>query len=77
MSRPGNCCGHTMIESFFANLKTEMMYRRRFQTRQKVQTASFEFIEGFYNQRHRLSTLGYLSPAGFKQPSSLVEEGVH
>jgi hypothetical protein len=35
------------VESFFASLKTELIYRRRFQTRQDAQTAIFTDIEGF------------------------------
>ena len=77
MSRPGNCWDNAVVESFFASLKTELIYRRRFQTRQEAQSAIFTYIEGFYNRRRRHSTLGYLSPAEFEQRTSLVEEGVH
>jgi putative transposase len=77
MSRPGNCWDNAVVESFFASLKTELIYRRRFQTRQEAQTAIFTYIEGFYNRRRRHSTLGYLSPVEFEQRVSLVEEGVH
>lgn len=77
MSRPGNCWDNAVVESFFASLKTELIYRRRFQTRQGAQTAIFAYIEGFYNRRRRHSTLGYLSPVEFEQRASLVEDGVH
>jgi len=77
MSRPGNCWDNAVVESFFASLKTELIYRRRFQTRQEAQTAIFAYIEAFYNRRRRHSTLGYLSPVEFEQRASLVEEGVH
>jgi len=36
MSRPGNCWDNAVVESFFASLKTELIYRRRFQTRQEA-----------------------------------------
>ena len=77
MSRPGNCWDNAVVESFFASLKTELIYRRRFQTRQDAQTAIFEYIEGFYNQRRRHSTLGYLSPVEFERQASLADTGVH
>jgi transposase InsO family protein len=77
MSRPGNCWDNAVVESFFASLKTELIYRRRFQTRQEAQTAIFTYIEGFYNRRRRHSTLGYLSPVEFERHASLVENRVH
>ena len=77
MSRPGNCWDNAVVESFFASLKTELIYRRRFWTRQEAQTAIFAYIEGFYNQRRRHSTLGYLSPVEFERQASLVDKGVH
>src|SRR5438094_24873 len=67
MSRPGNCWDNAVVESFFASLKTELIYRRRFQTRQEAQTAIFTYIEGFYNRRRRHSTLGYVAPVEFEQ----------
>ena len=52
--------------SFFATLKTELLYRQRWPTRQQARTAIFEYIEAFYNRQRRHSTLGYLSPAEFE-----------
>lgn len=77
MSRPGNCWDNAVVESFFASLKTELIYRRRFQTRQEATSAIFAYIEGFYNRRRRHSTLGYLSPVEFEQQAPLVHGGVH
>ena len=77
MSRPGNCWDNAVVESFFASLKTELIDRRRFQTRQEAQRAIFTYIEGFYNRRRRHSTLGYRSPLEFEQENKLVTEGVH
>jgi len=77
MSRPGNCWDNAVVESFFASLKTELVYRRQFQNRQEVQTTIFAYIEAFYNRRRRHSTLGYLSPVEFEERTSLVEDGVH
>jgi transposase InsO family protein len=77
MSRPGISWNNAVVQSFFASLKTKLVYRRRFQTRQGAQTAFFAHIEGFYNRRRRHSTLGYLSPVEFEERESLVEDGVH
>ena len=66
-SRPGNCWDNAVAESFFATLKSELVYLRRFQTRQEVKTEIFEYLEGFYNRQRRHSTLGYLSPVEFEE----------
>lgn len=77
MSRPGNCWDNAVVESFFATLKTELIHRRRFQTRQEAQSAVFMYLEGFYNRRRRHSTLGYLSPVEFERRAQLVEGSVY
>ncbi len=77
MSRPGNCWDNAVVESFFASLKTELIHRRRFQTRQEAQSAIFTYLEGFYNRRRRHSTLGYLSPVEFERQAELVDRSVH
>jgi transposase InsO family protein len=66
MSRKGNCWDNAVAESFFATLKTELVYTRRFATRAEAREAIFEFVEVFYNRRRRHSTLGYVSPMEFE-----------
>ena len=66
MSRKGNCWDNAVAESFFATLKTECVYLRRFATKTEARQAIFEFIEMFYNRRRRHSTLGYVSPIEFE-----------
>ncbi len=66
MSRKGNCWDNAVAESFFATLKTECIYSRRFATRAEAPQAIFHFIEVFYNRHRRHSTLGYLSPMEFE-----------
>ena len=66
MSRKGNCWDNAVAESFFATLKTECVYVRRFATRAEARETIFEFIEVFYNRRRRHSTLGYVSPVEFE-----------
>ena len=62
MSRKGNCLDNAVCESFFHTLKVECVYTQEFATREEARGAIFEFIEVFYNQKRRHSTLGYLSP---------------
>ena len=72
MSRKGNCWDNAVAESFFATLKTECIYGRRFATRAEAREAIFHFIEVFYNGKRRHSTLGYVSPMEFEM--KFIEE---
>jgi putative transposase len=67
MGRVGSAYDNALAESFLATLKTELLYRSNWPTRQTVKTAIFEYIEGFYNTRRRHSSLGHLSPAEFEE----------
>lgn len=73
MGQVGSAYDNALAESFVATLKTELLYRSNWPTRQVVRTAIFEYIEGFYNTRRRHSSLGHLSPAEFEEVK-LVEE---
>jgi len=64
--QPGTCYDNAVAESFYATLKTELLYRAAWPTRQQAKTAIFHYLEGFYNRARRHSTLGYLSPAAFE-----------
>ena len=56
-----------MAESFFKTMKTEMIYHRKFATRQQARLAVFAYIEGFYNRKRRHSALGYLTPCQYEE----------
>ena len=66
MSRKGNCWDNAVAESFFKTMKTELIYHRKFATRQEARLAIFEYIEGWYNRRRRYSALGYRTPCLFE-----------
>ena len=63
-----------MCESFLGSLKKELVRRRSWPTRSEVQSAIFEWIEGWYNRRRLHSTLGYLSPAQYEEQIPLTKE---
>jgi len=63
MSRKGDCWDNAVAESFFATLKTELIYRRNWPARLELRAAVFEYIEVFYNRRRLHSSIGYNSPA--------------
>jgi putative transposase len=65
MSRKGNCFDNAPAESFFGTLKTELVHRCRYATRDAARHDIFEYMEIFYNRRRRHSALGYKSPAEF------------
>ena len=62
MSRKGNCWDNAPTESFFNSLKNERVHGTRYGTRAEAIADLFDYIEPFYNRRHRNSTLGYASP---------------
>ena len=65
MSRRGNCHDNAAMESWFSTLKSEL--GERFDTPSEAKQELFDYIEVFYNQKRRHSTLGYLSPADFER----------
>ena len=67
MSRKGNCWDNAVAESFFATLKTELVYECVWATRAEARAAIFEYLEIFYNSQRRHSSLGYISPVAFEQ----------
>jgi len=66
MSRRGNCYDNATMESFWATLKLELVYRRCFDTRAQARTQIFDYIETFYNRQRAHSALDYHSPVDFE-----------
>jgi len=66
MTAAGNCYDNAAMESFWSTLKSEMVYRRRLQSRRDARLALFNYIEVFYNRRRLHSALGYRSPEQFE-----------
>ncbi len=62
MSRPGCPYDNSCVESFFASLKKEKIYRREYATMEEVKKDIFWYIEIFYNRKRRHSTLKYMTP---------------
>lgn len=66
MSGRGNCYDNAMVETVFKTIKSELIWRTAFATRDQASKAIGQYIEGFYNPRRRHSSLGYVSPAAFE-----------
>jgi transposase InsO family protein len=69
MSRRGNCYDNAAMESWFSTFKSELA--EDFESYADAKAQSFDYIEVFYNQQRRHSTLGYMTPAEFER----VEKG--
>ena len=54
-----------LAESWFLTYRVEMVDRRVWANLAKLRTATFDYIEVFYNRRRRHSALGQLSPAHY------------
>jgi len=68
MGRTGSALDNAMAESFVATLKSELLvHRRRFPDREVARSATFEYLEGFYNRRRLHSALSYRSPADYEE----------
>jgi len=67
MSSSGNCYDNAITETFFHTLKTEMVHRERFDTRDEARRKIFEYIEVFYNRQRLHSSLGYRTPVEAEQ----------
>jgi transposase InsO family protein len=62
MGRVGDPWDNALMESAIGTLKTELVRRHIFHTRDQARLAVFDYIEAFYNPIRAHSALGYLSP---------------
>ena len=68
MGRTGSALDNAMAESFVATLKSELLvHRGHFPDREVARSATFEYLEGFYNRRRLHSALSYRSPADYEE----------
>ena len=61
MSRTGNCYDNAAMESWFSTFKAEL--GETFDSIRDGKDKAFDYIEVFYNQRRRHSSIGYIAPA--------------
>lgn len=65
MSRRGDCYDNAVMESFFSTVKSELA--DRFGSYSEAKMEVFDYLEVYYNQRRRHSTLGQINPAEFER----------
>jgi transposase InsO family protein len=68
MSRTGDCYDDAVMEAFFSTVKTELA--DRFDSWDDAKMQLFDYLEVFYNQRRRHSTIGYVNPAVFERATA-------
>jgi transposase InsO family protein len=68
LSRPAQCWDNAVVESWFGTYKLELIEGRTWPTIAGLRSATFAWIEGWYNLRRRHSSLGAISPARYEQP---------
>lgn len=61
MSRKGDCWDNAVAESFFKTIKVELIYRNKYESRQKAELSIFEYIETWYNRKRRHKHLNNLT----------------
>jgi putative transposase len=66
MGSIGDCYDNSVVESFFGTLQLELLDQQRWDTRQQLVLAIFDWIECWYNRRRRHSYCDRLSPAEYE-----------
>jgi putative transposase len=67
MSRRANCHDNAVAESFFNLLKRERIRRTTYRTRGDARQHVFDYIEMFYNPKHKHVNNEMLSPVNFER----------
>ncbi len=62
----GDCFDNSVAESFFGTQQLELLDEHRWNTRQQLALALFDWIEAWYNPRRRHSYCGMLSPTDYE-----------
>jgi putative transposase len=63
----GDAYDNAVVESFWGSMQIELLNRKKWATRLELSLAMIDWIEGFYNQRRRHSSLGNISPVEFER----------
>ena len=70
MSRRGDCYDNAAMESWFSTVKSEL--GESFESYAKAKEQLFDYIEVFYNQQRRHSSLDYVSPGEYEKAARAV-----
>lgn len=67
MGHVADCFDNSLAESFFATLKSELLYTRSWSTRSETRSALVHWIEAVYNRRRRHSSISMLAPVVYEE----------
>ena len=68
--KQGNFYDYAVVEAFFKALKTELVWRVKFESREQAERTIKDYIANFYNQKRRHTTLGNISPIAYEKPAA-------
>lgn len=71
VSRPGNPCDDAVVESTSRALERELVRGRAFPSEDRPRTELFDWVNR-YNDYRLHSTLGYMTPAGFREAGLIL-----
>lgn len=71
MGSKGTAYDNAVAESFFSNLKNELVHHCDFRSREEARAAIFGYIELFYNRQRIHQTLGYQTPQQFEEQGAV------
>jgi putative transposase len=63
----GDAFDNAMMESFWSKLQTELLDRKKWNTRVELANEIFQYLEIFHNRQRRHSKLGYLTPVEYER----------
>jgi transposase InsO family protein len=67
MGSVGDSYDNALMENFWSTLKIELIYRRRWDSAEQLETELFLYVDGWYNTQRIQKRLGYRSPAQFEE----------
>ena len=67
MGSIGDCYDNAVIGSFWGRMQTELLNRKRWNTRVELASAMFEYVEVFHNRQRRHSSIGILTPIEYEK----------
>jgi transposase InsO family protein len=73
MSRKGDCWDNAVAESFFATIKGELIDRQQWISKVHARVAIVEWIECFYNNQRRHSSIGGICPVEYESLTGAMQ----
>ena len=67
MRGTGSCHNNAAVETFLKTIKARLLWQQSWQTIRHAELAILEYINGFYNPRRRLLSLGLENPLGLRK----------